>query len=236
MIEKARPMQTNRRSTKILLLLLIVGSILSAPGLSAHELEGRISDTQLGQTGVAQDSTTTSTSHPLPSWFGVANVPMPDKNTSTPPAPAHDLNDNSKSLTIDKDIEQQQDRINRLSALIASPLPASSSNAIDHPDWIPAHAYTNADMIMNYFNLCPLLRFGQPIPASGQNVRLFKSITCYWRAGRYGNCETYFSPIYGHPGNFTFFTVNDMNGPHGWVQDTGQRQHGTHLYRIWFDQ
>jgi hypothetical protein len=110
------------------------------------------------------------------------------------------------------------------------------SLAFNRPPWIPLSAYTNDNMIAPYGNSLPWLRFGQPIPAYGADMLMGKDVSCYWRRGRYGICPIHVSPIYGNPGNFTFYTVNDAYGPHGWLQDTGQVQDRRRIYRYWFDQ
>lgn len=217
-----------RDSLAALLIVLIFNCV---PARS-EPLSGEIHKTDFGSNDTVLQPTTT------PSWFGVAEPisqqPQASKSAwfGVPSVPVSQPLPAQRAMQMQSSIEKNGSSVNQSE----TPTYSSGSNEINRPAWIPANAYTNDQMIMEYFKLAPWLRFGQPIPAYGEDVRLFKSITCYWQRGHYGDTMVHFYPTYGHSGNFTFYTTGDASGPHGWVEDTGQVRYRRHLYRIWFDQ
>jgi hypothetical protein len=119
---------------------------------------------------------------------------------------------------------------------------ADGSAVIERPLWIPLNAYSNEEMVCKYGTTIPFLRFGQAIPPNGIDVRMQKTVSRYWGDGTYGVCTVHCSPIYDHPGNFTFYTINrfthlrEKDGPRGWLQDTGNKTTDRwREYRCWFD-
>lgn len=115
------------------------------------------------------------------------------------------------------------------------PYPAPvESQQTERPTWIKASAFTNEQMVGHFG------RSNQParrIYSAGEEVTLQKSISHYWANGKYGNVRVWCFPVFGHPGNFFFYTPKDPSGPKGWLQDVGSHPGKPFwYYRFWLDQ
>jgi hypothetical protein len=103
----------------------------------------------------------------------------------------------------------------------------------DRPAWIPAGAVTSAEMVAVHRSF---YRIATRVNPSGEVSILGKDIVALWPHSyrHWGPCKIMSVPIYGHPGNFSFFTVGDPSGPSGWVQDLGYKEKKGWAYRYWF--
>lgn len=106
----------------------------------------------------------------------------------------------------------------------------------DKPSWLPAHAYSNSNMVAPYHNSSLMWWDKSKMPNKPQWVVLSTSVTKYWRGQAPNPCWILVSPNKLAPGNFTFRS-RVRNGPRGWLQALDEKsKFGFPLYRYWLDQ
>lgn len=108
----------------------------------------------------------------------------------------------------------------------------------DRPACIPAYATKNEKMKTSPYRglrlegiMIPLYRC--KIPKKGwASCELMPRLAQQWPGGYLLTpCMICAEPVAGYPGVFTFRTIGDPYGPHGWVDWIP----GTKQYRFWFD-
>jgi hypothetical protein len=113
----------------------------------------------------------------------------------------------------------------------------AATDGAPRPRWIPAHAFTNDDMIAYY----GLTVFGRNItwrlPNEPTTAKLSKSVSMWWNGYCPDKCKISVEPDWSVPaGNFKFHTIGAPDGPHGWLEATGIKDKIGWQYRYWFDQ
>ena len=107
---------------------------------------------------------------------------------------------------------------------------------IERPNWIPAHAYTNQNMVAPYHNKDIAWWDKSKMPDRPQWVILSTSVTRFWKGYAPNPCWILVAPNNLAPGNFTFRS-KIPHGPRGWLQDINRTtKFGFPLYRYWLDQ
>jgi hypothetical protein len=126
------------------------------------------------------------------------------------------------------------------SAAIGETQLQTQSGAADketRPNWIPAGAFTNDDMIAYYGVKMFGLKYSWRLPTQRITAKLDKDISMYWLGYRPDKCKIRIEPDDSAPGgNFKFHTLGDPAGPRGWLQSTGIKDETGWQYRYWFDQ
>ncbi|HEY9731186.1 MAG TPA: hypothetical protein V6C89_04705 [Drouetiella sp.] len=140
-------------------------------------------------------------------------------------------------------IAEEDDFIDDSKKQIAASLPISAAPPIDmnvkqkvvRPDYIPAAAFTNDEMVAPYHETDS----GKPVTTSPQElpkrIKLDPKVAKHWTGAKVEPCWVITTPDATHPGTYSFCSEVE-NGPKGWLLHTGERSAWGHPeYRYWFD-
>lgn len=113
--------------------------------------------------------------------------------------------------------------------------PAIPGRVNDRPNYLPAYAYTNDQMVAPYHNRDIWSWDKRAMPSYAQWMRLAPSVTKFWRGYVPDPCMVWSVPIASAPGHFTF-SSRYPGGPRGWLEHmTTKSWDGYPMYRYWFD-
>jgi|688.fasta_scaffold158196_3 hypothetical protein len=140
-------------------------------------------------------------------------------------------------------IAEDDDIVDDSKQQIASSLPITATPPIDmtvkqkvvRPDYIPAAAFTNDEMVAPYHEIeCgkPTIPSSQELP---KRIKLEPKVAKHWTGAKVEPYWVTTTPDATHPGTYSFASEAE-NGPKGWLQHTGERSAWGHPeYRYWFD-
>lgn len=114
-------------------------------------------------------------------------------------------------------------------ALLIAQLSGGVEMKVERPDAVPLSAITNADLVV----YCQSARDRSPhrIPDRGERSMLAPKIVRMWSPDYTGQCIV--KSVKVKRGLFKFYTLDDPQGPRGWIQDLGYATPKGWAYRYW---
>lgn len=111
------------------------------------------------------------------------------------------------------------------------PINMSSGPKVQRPEFIPACAFTNDDMVAPYHDSESSIAT-QKLP---KRLKLDPCVARHWTGAKAEPCWVITTPDKDRPGTYSFSSEAE-NGPKGWLHHTGERSAWGHPeYRYWFD-